>query len=79
MHKLTRHVCPNLQGANTGSRTIAVSSTAKIAVGQWVRILQSDPGDGSLIFELQGKLVPVAPVMKGEQTHPGDNVKASGT
>ncbi len=46
----------HIQASAVGDRTLYVASTANIAVGQWVRMYQSDPGDGSLMQYLNGNL-----------------------
>ncbi len=53
------------QAAALGSRRLYVGSTAGIAVGQTVRILQKDPGDGSLMLYLNGGKLPITPALKG--------------
>jgi len=42
------------QNTNPGERTLYVNQTSSLAVGQWVRIWQEDPGDGSLMRMLHG-------------------------
>ena len=49
--------------------------TAAMAVGQMVRLWMSDPGDGSLMGELHGNRVAVAPEFYGE-TRFGVRVRA---
>lgn len=45
-----------------------VQSAATIAVGQWVRLWERDPGDGTLMTELHGGFSNfVPPPMKGMQ------------
>lgn len=44
---------------------IKVADTAAITVGQWVRIFQKDPGDGSLMFELNGNAMAVSTAQEG--------------
>ncbi|KAF8072832.1 hypothetical protein HT031_000492 [Scenedesmus sp. PABB004] len=53
------------QGAARGERVLRVASTAGLAVGSWYRLLMRDPGDGSLIAELNGGLVPATPAQRG--------------
>jgi hypothetical protein len=54
-----------LQNASRGDRVLRVGSSASITVGQWYRMLQKDPGDGSLMWELNGGDFPVVEAQKG--------------
>jgi hypothetical protein len=54
-----------LQNASRGDRILCVGSTAPFTVGQWYRVLQKDPGDGSLMWELNGGAFPVVAAQKG--------------
>lgn len=54
-----------LQGAARGERVLKVWDTSNITVGQWVRIMQKDPGDGSLMYELNGNAMPITDAQKG--------------
>jgi hypothetical protein len=43
-----------------------VTTTAGIVIGQWVRLFMADPPDGSLMYELQGRMMGVPGPMMGE-------------
>jgi hypothetical protein len=53
------------QNASRGNRVLRVGSAASITVGQWYRVLQKDPGDGSLMWELNGGAFPVVAAQRG--------------
>jgi hypothetical protein len=53
------------QNASRGDRVLRLGSAASITVGQWYRVLQKDPGDGSLMWELNGGAFPVVAAQKG--------------
>lgn len=57
--------CTVPQGAARGDRVLKVWDTSSISVGQWVRIMQKDPGDGSLMFELNGNAMAITDAQKG--------------
>jgi hypothetical protein len=59
---------PRRQDAEQGSRTLQVSCcVSRLEPGRLVRLLMSDPGDGSLIAELNNGLAPVPERQKGER------------
>jgi len=45
-----------------------VTSTAKLAVGMWVRINMDDPGDGSLARDLSGGFMQGGPNQRGARS-----------
>ncbi|WIA28982.1 hypothetical protein OEZ86_011499 [Tetradesmus obliquus] len=51
--------------ASRGDRVLRVANSSAISVGQWYRVLQKDPGDGSLMWELNGGAFPVVEAQKG--------------
>eukprot|EP00879_Flechtneria_rotunda_P032519 GHRR01035736.1.p1 GENE.GHRR01035736.1~~GHRR01035736.1.p1 ORF type:complete len:835 (+),score=148.35 GHRR01035736.1:180-2684(+) len=53
------------QNCVKGERILKVASTASITVGQWYRVFQKDPGDGSLMFALNGDAYPIVNAQKG--------------
>ncbi|WIA08908.1 hypothetical protein OEZ85_008326 [Tetradesmus obliquus] len=59
----------NVEGAaanaSRGDRVLRVANSSAISVGQWYRVLQKDPGDGSLMWELNGGAFPVVEAQKG--------------
>lgn len=60
-------IAPVSAPAAQGDRVLRVGCCLdQIAVGQMVRLLMADPGDGSLMSELHGNRVTVAPEFKGE-------------
>lgn len=42
-----------------------MANSSAMSVGQWYRVLQKDPGDGSLMWELNGGAFPVVEAQKG--------------
>eukprot|EP00879_Flechtneria_rotunda_P033349 GHRR01036925.1.p1 GENE.GHRR01036925.1~~GHRR01036925.1.p1 ORF type:complete len:109 (-),score=20.08 GHRR01036925.1:676-1002(-) len=54
-----------MQNCVKGERILKVASTASITVGQWYRVFQKDPGDGSLMFALNGDAYPIVNAQKG--------------
>lgn len=51
--------------AQLGTRRLYVADTSAIAVGGYVRVLQKDPGDGSLMLYLNGGTLPIPPALRG--------------
>lgn len=47
---------------------LQVASTAKLAVGMWVRINLDDPGDGSLVKDLSGGYMSGGPNQQGARS-----------
>jgi len=45
-----------------------VGSTANISLGMWVRINMDDPGDGSLIRDMNGGMMPAGPNQQGARS-----------
>jgi hypothetical protein len=45
-----------------------VTSTARLAVGMWVRVNMDDPGDGSLVRDISGGMMSGGPNQAGARS-----------